>query len=183
MVAQLKYPKFILLIITVIFAYTLFEGRDLFFIHNIIAKTNYFGAFAAGLLFVYGFTAAPATTLLLITAKNQNLIITGLTAGFGALLGDLLIFNFIRHSFSDEIEKLTKEKILIWLHLKTPNVIKKYFLPIFAGILIASPLPDEIGVSIIASSFNISLRVFSIIAFLLNTLGIFIILLIGRYLV
>lgn len=183
MLNKIKYPKFIFLFVTIIFAYILFYNRELSSLHFLFINLGYLGTFFAGILFVYGFTAAPATAILLISSQNQNILLACLTAGLGALLGDLVIFNFIRLTFSDEINKITEEKIFIWLHLKTPNLIKKYFIPVFSGILIASPLPDEIGVSLIASNFNISLKSFSIIAFLLNAFGIFIILFIGKSLI
>ena len=48
-----------------------------------------------------------------------------------------------------------------------------------AGFIIASPLPDEIGVTMIAASKSISAKVFSVISYVLNTAGIFVILMIG----
>ncbi len=52
---------------------------------------------------------------------------------------------------------------------------KKYFLPVIAGFIIATPLPDKMGVALLATLKIISSRVFFMISFLLNTIGIFII--------
>lgn len=49
-----------------------------------------------------------------------------------------------------------------------------------AGFLIASPLPTEIGVVLMASLKNILTKKFAVVAYLLHTTGIFVILLIGR---
>ena len=46
----------------------------------------------------------------------------------------------------------------------------------FVGILIASPLPDEIGVIMLAGLTKINFKILAIISFILNTLGILIIL-------
>lgn len=62
---------------------------------------------------------------------------------------------------------------------RAPNPLKKYLIVILAGFIIASPLPDEIGVSLLASSGIISMKKFSVISYVLNTLGIFAILFIG----
>jgi len=51
---------------------------------------------------------------------------------------------------------------------------------IFAGFVIASPLPDEIGVSLLAGTTKISTRTFAILSYFLNTAGIFIVLLAGK---
>ncbi|MFH1072739.1 MAG: hypothetical protein V1743_04895, partial [Nanoarchaeota archaeon] len=79
----------------------------------------------------------------------------------------------------DEIERLKKERLVKHMYTKTPGFIKKYFIPVIGGFIIASPLPDEIGISLFAASTKISTRVFSIMSYVLNTIGIFIILAIG----
>ena len=177
---RIKYPKLLLLLLTFVIAYILFSGKTYLPFYNFLKTLNYLGVFLAGVFFAYSFTAAPATAILLILAKEQNILLTGFIAGFGALLGDLVIFRFIRHSFADEIKKLSKEKTLNSINNKFPNVLKKYLIPVLACFIIASPLPDEIGVSLLATSRFISTKIFSIISYTLNTAGIFIILIIGN---
>lgn len=176
---EVKYPKFLLLILTFIAAYIIFSKRDFLLVSEILSVSGYFGTFLTGILFAYGFTAAPATAILLILAKEQNILLAGFIAGFGALTGDLLIFKFIRYSFADEIRKLSKEKMFKDINNKIPQTLKKYLILILAGFIISSPLPDEIGVSLLAASTKISAKIFSLISYSLNTLGIFIILIIG----
>ena len=176
---KIKYPKLILLALTFIIAYILFRGRAFLPFHNFLLSLGYLGSFLAGVLFVYGFTAAPATAILLILAKEQNILLAGFIAGFGSLIGDLLIFSLIRYSFADEFEKLSKERVFLYVKNKTPHVFRKYLVPVLAGFIIASPLPDEIGISLLAASKTISIRTFSIISYMLNSAGIFIILILG----
>lgn len=181
--SKIKYPKFLLLILTFVIAYIIFRGRDFLQFNNFLSSMGYFGIFIIGLFFAYGFTAAPATALLLIIAKDYNILLAGLVAGFGALVADLIIFNLIRHSFADEIEKLFKEKAVVYLYHKIPLLARRFLIPATAGFIIASPLPDEIGVSLFALSRNISAKTFSIFSYLLNTAGIFVILIIGSLIV
>ena len=176
----IKYPKFLLLFITFLIAYILFYGRTYQPLHDFIISMGYIGTLIAGISFAYGFTAAPATAILLILSKEQNIFLAGFIAGFGALAGDLLIFRYVRYSLSDEIKKLSKERIALYINHKTPTVFKKYFVPVLAGFIIASPLPDEIGVSLLAASRTTSIKMFSVISYLLNTVGIFVILAIGN---
>jgi hypothetical protein len=175
LVKKIKYPKLFLLIITFIVAYIIFYERDIPIFHDILFSLGYFGTLIAGILFTYGFTAAPATIFLILLAQNQNIILSAFIGGIGAMIGDYLIFKLIRHSFHDEIEKLRNEKIMKHISKKSPSLVKKYFLPVIAGFIIASPLPDEMGVALLATSKIISSRMFFIISFLLNTTGIFII--------
>ncbi|MBS3104646.1 hypothetical protein J4234_00140 [Candidatus Woesearchaeota archaeon] len=174
-----KYPKLLLLFITFIAAYLLFYSRNYKPLQDFILSLGYSGTFVAGLIFAYGFTAAPATAIFLILAEHQNIYIASLIGGLGSLVGDLFIFSFIRSSFIDEIRKLSRENAVLYINHKTPNIFKKYLLPVVAGFIIASPLPDEIGVSLLAVSKNISMKIFSAISYMLNTAGIFVILMIG----
>lgn len=175
-----KYPKFLLLFITVLIAYLLFYSKEYGPFRDFIVSLGYSGTFVAGLMFAYGFTAAPATAIFLILAQSQNIYIASLIGGLGALVGDLFIFSFIRLSFQDEIKKMSREKIVKFFNGRLPGRIKEYFLPVVAGFVIASPLPDEIGVTMLAASKIISTKIFSIISYILNTAGIFLLLLIGN---
>ena len=179
---KIKYPKFLLLLLTFVIAYLLFYNRAYGPFHDFVASLGYFGTFISGALYVYGFTAAPATALLLILAKDQNIILAALTGGVGALIGDLIIFTTIRHSFADEIEKLFEEEIVRYVHSKIPSFIKKYFIPAAAIFIIASPLPDEVGIALFAATTSISLRMFSLFSYVTNTVGIFVVLYIGSML-
>ena len=179
---RLKYPKLILLTLTFVLAYFIVQGNQFTSVHEFISGLGYFGAFISGILFAYGFTAAPATAVFLILGKTQNIFLFSVIGGFGAFLGDTIIFKLVKFSLLDEILKLEKEKIFRnhWLHFSKHT--KKYFIMIFAGFIYASPFPDEIADSILASSKDISFRVFAIISFVMNTVGIFIILWLGNVL-
>lgn len=177
---KIKYPKFTLLMLTFVIAYFIFRGHELLPFNNFILGSGYLGVFLAGIFFAYGFTAAPATAIMLLLAKGQNVALLGFTAGLGALVGDLLIFKFIRYSFADEIRKLSKERAINNFNHKIPKLLKKYLVAVLAGFIIASPLPDEVGVSLLAFSHSISTRRFMLLSYVLNTAGIFVILLIGR---
>jgi len=179
LVIPIKYPRLLLYILSFIVAYLLFSYRSFASLHNALILLGYFGTFLTGILYAYGFTAPPATAMLLILAGDQNILFAGLVAGFGALLSDLIIFLFIRHGFADEIERFAKEKFFQRIPKKVSIILQRYVLIAFACFLIASPLPTEIGVTLLASLKNISIKKFAVIAYLLHTMGIFVILLIG----
>lgn len=176
---KLKYPKFLLLFLSFLVAYVLFYGRSSSALNSFILSLGFGGALLAGIMYAYGFTAAPATAIFLIMAPHQNIYLSGMIGGVGALLADLIIFEFIRDNFQDEIQMLSKEKVVIFIHQHTPKSIKDLLLPVLAGLIIASPLPDEIGVALLASSRTISMQAFTMISLVLNTIGIFVVLLIG----
>jgi uncharacterized membrane protein YdjX (TVP38/TMEM64 family) len=173
----MKYPKFTIFFITIFVAYILFQNQDSNLIQNTLSSLGFIGAFVSGILYVYSFTSTISTSILLIL--NNNIILTGLIAGLGALTGDIIIYKFINHSFDNELNLLRKEKII--KKIKINKHIKKYILPILAIITISSPLPDEIGVALLAASKKVIPKKYTYLLFyLLNTIGIFIILIIGK---
>lgn len=172
---RFKYPKLLLLVLTYVIAYLLFADRELAGIEGVFSALGYVGVFLAGIMYSYGFTAAPAAAFFAIISGQVSIIPAGLIGGLGSLIGDLSIFEFIRTGFEDELRKLHQEHLL-----KRVNVpFKTLILPFVVGFFIASPLPDEIGVSLLAAS-KISARWFAILSYLLNTAGIFAFLLIGK---
>jgi hypothetical protein len=76
------------------------------------------------------------------------LFFAGLIAGFGALLGDLAISHFVRNRFIDEVQKLSQEKNRPVCQKIVPSSIEKYLLASLDGLLIASRLPTEIGITL-----------------------------------
>ena len=145
---------------------------------------GYLSIFIAGCLFSYGFTAPFAVGIFLSLANYVNPWLAAPLAGLGSLLSDLFIFIWIRSSFKDEFERLLLTrplqalKLFLQDHLQTS--FRKYLLWSVAGFIIASPLPDEIGVTLLSGFSRINKLVFSLIGFSANTIGVGTILLLGR---
>jgi hypothetical protein len=177
---KIKYPKLSLFIISVILVYILFSGLTYTPLHNTLVFMGYFGTFLAGLLYPYALTSAAGTGILLILAKEQNILLAGVIAGIGALISDVIIFLFVKHGFSDEVQKLSKEKVVRAINRRIPDSLRVYLTAALACVLIASPLPTEIGIMLITSIKNMSAKKFVIMIYALHASAIFIILLIGR---
>jgi uncharacterized membrane protein YdjX (TVP38/TMEM64 family) len=141
---------------------------------------GYLGTFLAGLLYPYALTSAAGTGILLVLAKEQNILLAEVIAGIGALISDVILFFFVKHGFSDEVYKLSKEKIVRSINRRIPDSIRVYLIAAFASLLIASPLPTEIGIMLMTSIKNVSFKKFIILVYLLHASAIFIILLIGK---
>jgi len=157
----------------------LFGGLSNFIPQSFI-EWGYLGIFISGIFYVFSFTAPIATALIIIFSANKNIILLGLIAGIGSLVGDFIIFHFIRISFMDEIKELSQHKISLFALNKIPNIYRKYLTYLIGSIFIASPLPDEIGVIILASSNEIKMSHFGIISYILNTGGIFLIVILSN---
>jgi len=176
---KFKYPKLALLVICIILAYIVFKNPYVSGFVSNLGILGYFGTFIAGILFAFGFSA-PFAAGYFITLNPGNIWIAGIVGGAGALAGDMFIFNFIKTSFKKEFENLKKtkatRKIEGFLKDSIGKKARLYVMYALAGLFIASPLPDEIGVIMLAGMTRINAKVLAVISFILNTLGIIIIL-------
>ena len=127
-----KYPKLLLFIVSVIIAYFLFSSLLYEPLHDVLGVFGYFGTFIAGLLYPYAFTSAAGTALLLILAKEQNLLLAGFVAAIGALISDIIIFFFVKYGFGDEVQRLSKETVVQTMNRWIPNSLRTYLLATFA---------------------------------------------------
>ena len=180
---KFKYPKIALFAFVIVIAYLLFKNPNIAgFVSHLNSFSN-FGAFIAGFFYSFGFTS-PLSAGFFLTLKTSNIILTGILGGIGAMIADILIFKFVKLSFKEEVERLKKERMLKKIKYFIERRFKKSTITIvsyiFAGILISSPLPDEAGITLLAGFSKIKERAIISIGFILNTIGIIILLLIGN---
>lgn len=137
-----------------------------------LGKFSYLGAFVAGALFVCTPTAAIGALTLVILSKELAIIPLCLIAGFGAVTADLLMFHFFRDNLFVELEDIYNQmhgrKLSHIFHSK----LFRWTLPVIGAIIIASPLPDELGVGLMGIS-KLSTWRFSLLSWVLNSVGIF----------
>ena len=173
-----KYPKFALLIITIVFSYYLFSLAGVREAVSNINQFSYLGHFLAGILFSFGFTT-PLSIGFLATSHPANILLATIIAGVGSVIGDLVIFKTIKFSFMNEFKALEKKKIIKKIeHIVENNrhvLIRHYLLYIFAGIILITPLPDEIGISMLAGLTTIKQWKLAIISFILHSIQFYII--------
>lgn len=140
---------------------------------------RFIGSFIAGIFFVSVFTAAPATVALGEIAQSNSVITTAILGGFGALVGDLIIFRFVKDRVSQHFSYLVRvsksQRIVSIFKLK----LFRWMIPFIGALIIASPLPDEIGVTMLGLS-KMKNSYFILLSFILNSAGILIIGLIAK---
>ncbi|OGY68076.1 MAG: hypothetical protein A3H63_02195 [Candidatus Harrisonbacteria bacterium RIFCSPLOWO2_02_FULL_45_10c] len=151
-------------------------------IHSLLGTSRqlrFAGSFISGILFTSVFTTAPATATLAEIAQDNSVLLIAIIGAFGALVGDLVIFRFIKDSVTEDIayliKKAKKERFLSIFRLK----VFRWLIPFIGAVIIASPLPDEIGIAMMGFS-KLRISFFIPISFSLNFVGILIIGLIAR---
>jgi len=181
----MKYPKLLCLAVSCVAAYAVFQAGWFEFLPQWLHGRGYISIFVAGLLFSLGFTAPFAVAIFIAMADTVNPFYAAPIAGAGAFIMDMTIFNLARFSLRDELLRLRGTRVLSWLHDlifrdTLSEKIRLYLLWSIAGIVIASPLPDEVGVTLISGADNIDSRKFGAICWVLNTVGICLILFAAR---
>jgi len=144
-----------------------------------IDELKIIGSFIAGFFFTSAFTIAPAAIALAEISKTASPFLVAFWGAFGSLVGDLVIFLFIRDRFADDVIEVLhtfkNEK-------KITNFFKKGFFrwlsPVLAAIIIASPFPDEFAIALMGIS-KVRMSLFIPICFVMNFFGILIVALIS----
>ncbi len=131
-------------------------------------------SFLAGVFFTSVFTTPLAAVVLAQIAKTNGIFVVALLGALGALVGDLLIFRFIRYDIADDLRHLlTKKQTERWSHIMHLKLFH-FLTPLLGGLIIASPLPDEIGIAMMGLS-DVSTSLFMPVSFFFNFLGIIVV--------
>jgi hypothetical protein len=168
-----KYKNLTFVFISIIIAiglskYNFFNDR-LFSLRYV----PFIGSFAAGVLYVSSSTAALGILMLADLAKTIHPLEIAILAGLGGAVGDFLIFRFFRCGLIEEITPIYNRlggkrltKLMYHRYLR-------WSLPIIGAMIIASPLPDEIGIGLLGVS-KIKSYQFIVLSFILDISGVFI---------
>lgn len=171
---------FVIIALSVVIAVVLVKTHVLITILTSTKELEFLGSFIAGMFFTSAFTTAPAIVTLGEIARVDSLFLTAIVGALGAVVGDLIIFRFIRDRFSEHLMELLKHQAGA-KRMKALFKIKmfRWITFLMGGLIIASPLPDELGISILGFS-KMRMRSFVPISLSFNFLGILAIGLIAR---
>jgi hypothetical protein len=173
------------IVLSIIVAVTLFYIGEVFpSIQNSLLSLSYVGTFIVGILYAESFTSPSATALLLIFGQHQNLWVGGTIASFGAVFGDLVVFELFRSSkrFSDDNPK-HQEKYAAWrekIKAKVPERWHTFVIASLVAIFLILPLPNEFADFLLARTRKITTEWFLVISYALNAVGIYAIFWLGR---
>ena len=131
------------------------------------------GSFVAGIFFTSMFTTAPAIVALgEIAAHGDSAWLTAAIGALGAVFGDMILFTIVRDRLSEHLighlrsvkgwarfSHVMGSKSLRWL---------SFFI---GGLVIASPFPDELGVSLLGIS-KMRTSWFVVLSYIFNFIGI-----------
>jgi hypothetical protein len=146
-----------------------------------LGALGYLGSFVGGVFYAFSFTISFSLVLLTTLAEKLNPLAVSFLAGCGALLGDYILYRFFKDEIAKDLEPIYQR--LGGSHLR--RLLKtKYFswaLPVIGAIIIASPLPDEAGITLLGIA-KMPTWQFLAVSFIHNLVGIFLIISASRLL-
>ena len=170
-----------LLIISLSILFAIIIGKTGILV-NILTSTKeleLFGSFIAGMFFTSAFTTAPAIVVLGEIAQVTPIWFTAFFGAIGAASVDFIIFRFLKEKFSKHLIEFIKQKKNNKLKFILKIKAYKWLTILIGGLIIASPLPDELGIAILGFSKMKSLP-FVLFSFISNFTGIMLIGLISK---
>lgn len=166
--------KIIIFILSLSLAWWLIKSGTLNELVDKLSPIIFVTEFLAGAFYTSFLTIPLALAMFLVLAPEQNPIILSLIAGLGASLTDALLVRIFRDNFLIDLSSLTKH-LKIYLIKKVLKFLRLDFvIPLLGALIIASPLPDELGLFLLGTS-NLKYHQIIILTFLLNTAGILLI--------
>lgn len=133
------------------------------------------GSFFAGMFFTSVFTTAPAIVALGEIAQAGSVPMTAAVGALGSVTGDVLIFLTVRDRLSEHLMGHLKAsegwtRFMVLVRTRSFRIVSLFI----GGLIIASPFPDEIGISLMGFS-KMPTRWFVPLSYAFNFLGIFLI--------
>lgn len=138
-----------------------------------------FVSFIAGAFFTSLFTAAPAMVVLGSLMLEHNLMLVTLVASLGAVVGDYLLFLFVRKRLSADAEYLSRGPRLARVAHAFRRRHLHRLLPLVGVLFLITPLPDELALALLGLS-DMRPRWFIVLSFASHFVGILAIGLVAR---
>lgn len=145
------------------------------------ADAGIIGSFIEGFFFTSILTTVPAVVALVESARYVPAWELALAAGLGAVCGDLLLFRFVRSRMVEHILKTALHPRSIRFGKRLSSGALVWLGPLLGVVVIASPLPDEIGLVMMGLS-RVSVYQFLPLSFAANAGGIFLLALAAQHL-
>lgn len=177
------------LALSILFAYFLLKSSVLSPVIPYLAGFGYISVFVLGILFPLGFTTAPVSAVLYSMSRHFNPFFMALVASLGAMIGNLLIYFFVKTRLTDEIRHICTNDLKFdfykfELRLTRKRLKSKYFrvlVPVFSGLLISLPIPTEMFVSILWNINRVKIKYVLLLSFIFSFIGLLALALFGAH--
>lgn len=128
----------------------------------------------AGFFFTSLLTITPAGVAFAEMAQNVPPMQLAMWGALGALVGDLMLFFFVRDALSKDILVMLRGPWMRKVRVLFKSPLLSWAVPVAGALVIASPLPDEVGLAMLGLS-KTDLRFLVPVSYAMNFVGIYLI--------
>lgn len=176
---SLKHKNLITLVLGLLVGIFLYHHKPFHDFLTNLGGYGYISAFIAGILYDSTVTVATGVSMLLILGDNLNKWQIALIAGTGAVIGDFIVYKFVKNNVMEELKPVfeTVEDGIGRKRIRAVNHLlhTKYFhwtLPLIAAILIGSPFPNELAWGLMGTTTKLKNYQVVLLSFVVNFTGI-----------
>lgn len=163
-----------LVVAGLLLAYVLVKSNVVVYVATLTADFAFVSSFVVGLFFTSILTTTPAIVAIAELSSYIPPVLLALVGAAGAVCGDLLIFRFIRSPLPHYFVQMASHSALQRLGRAIDRSPFWWVVPALGALVIASPLPDELGLIMMGLS-HIRVSQFIALSYSMNALGIFLI--------
>lgn len=168
-----------IILLSILLAVVLVETGSIHQLVSLFDRWALLASFIAGFFFSSMFTTAPAIAILADLGHNHPIWQVALLGALGSVVADSILYRFV----SDHVDKDLTYIFNLHPHKRLRHIFKtkvfRWLPPLLAGLVIASPLPDELAMAILGLA-RVNKKVFALLSFVFSFLGILAITAIGR---
>jgi hypothetical protein len=169
-----RFRNVLLLFFGLLLTYILYRSSFFSNLVSQLVRFGYLGGLLGGFLFSSTLTAIIGLLLVLSLVPHLNLFGLVSAAALGAVIGDIIIFYLIRNKIDHDSS--FAPQLFTRYHL-TKLFHSRYFswtLPIIGALIIMSPLPDELGISLFSVS-HVPVEEFAFVSLMSRTFIFFLV--------
>jgi len=170
-----------MIFIGIVFALFLSSFGIIDYIISIFKDYYIISSFIAGVFFTSVFTLAPASITLIHIAQDSPIAGVVVWGGLGAMCGDLILFLFIKDRFAEDLKSIFKPSSIKYILKSLHFGFMRWLSPLIGALIIASPLPDEFGITLLGMS-KVKTIILVPLAFVMNMLGIYLLIQFSHFL-
>jgi hypothetical protein len=136
-----------------------------------IQKLQLLGMLIGGAFYTSLFTTAPGIAILLSFSDTYSPLLIASVGAFGSVIGDLIILKIFEERIGYELAPLVKKFKLKKLLRKLRRKKERNRMTVLGMMVVASPLPDELGIGLLGISHLSTIKL-AVITYFLKFLGI-----------
>lgn len=166
-----NYPHLTFILYSYVVAILLFVLLGDKFFHQLVTPFGIGGIFVAGMMYSYSFTIGLGALLLPAFLEHFSPGVIAVIGGLGGTFADATLFKLFKDNLKIELKRFGATKFMQTV-AKLPFMNHRWFRDILGMLVIISPLPDEIGIAIMASA-HLSENKFRLLSLTANIAGIY----------